>query len=218
MRVDVDERPVLNPVILPNTAGNINTNDRIKPKVQVETKTFAFSNRYVVVYKDIMFMSLYTVMLGAPITGSTFDTARYPFEGAIEIKELGQGTYGRVIQSQLTTGHIVAIKIQDSYEEYVDGLDANTLREISCLQVLRDCQGIVQLLNIECQLNPPQCKWCSSVIPVTSKWWSRWFKFSPGSDISMTSHNNYLRVCRKCIITASCIVTLNPTTSWSTTK
>ena len=95
-------------------------------------------------------------MFNPPIGDSIFDTAQYPFEGAVEVKQLGQGTYSRVIQSQLTTGVMVAIKLVDPAEEYVEGLNAYTLRELSCLQVLRGCPGIIQLLNVETQLDTPQ--------------------------------------------------------------
>ena len=59
----------------------------------------------------------------------------------------------KVFQVQLATGVIVAVKQPYGFAEYDDGLSAATLREINCLQLMRGCDHILQLLNLRLTLD-----------------------------------------------------------------
>ena len=84
-----------------------------------------------------------------------FDNHKYPFEFTSKwpLATLGSGGYAYVYAYKLMTGKTVAIKAPHEEYEYEHGLSLVTLKEITALQMLRGCNNILQLLNIDHQIN-----------------------------------------------------------------
>ena len=72
---------------------------------------------------------------------------------AVFVKRIGEGAQGIIDKYRLKNGSFVVVKKFRPNDFDQDDITDTTLRELHALKVLSDCEGIIQLLEVEIDLN-----------------------------------------------------------------